>query len=436
MAVVIADHWSGAGNFQKAIQWGREALEHCRANYFVKEGIAVADKLIEWMGSKPEDSAGQTALFEVMMIKENFLFLLARREEEIKVLKDLESLAESIDSEDLKLKVIERLGRMEMFRGELKRAREVLSEVMANDGIIQDEELHGKLNYDMAILCLKQWKAKEALGFAEKASEIFQRIGNLDFQSMILNAMGTIYWREESPRNGLGYFQKAYELSLKTRNRWFQGNILGNMGAVYNNMKMKDKAREYYDRALAIHREQGNQLSEAHVLANIGVLYLEQEKYKESSEYYAKALELYRRSDNRLMELRTLGKMGRLYWKLKDYDRSEEYLRESIRLQKETGLTKDDPETRISLAELYLETGRLDEAMDQLEVALKAGIELDYSDDVVNTYCLMSRVALMQGNREQAEAFHTKAEEVAQLDYETTEENVVRLEEIRRMLDD
>ncbi len=433
MAVIIADHWSRAGNVDKAITWSRKALVYCERNFLTEEGLAVSKNLIQWISEQPGSSFKDNALFEAMLKKENFLDQLTRREEQEQLLNHLLTISAGKGHERWSTVVKERLGRMQVFTGKLEQARETLETALKECEYSNDMELRGSLLANMSILCLKQGRKEESLVNSLEALEIFRRTGNKNIECMVLNNIGSAYWSLNRYEQALEFYSTAEELSHKTRNRWYQGNILGNMGIIYKKLGQFDLAREHYMNALTLNRELGNRLAEAHVLVNLGILDSVTGNMNSTKRYYQDALEVYTEAGNTLGELQTMGKLGRLSVEQGDDTAAEVYFRKSLELQEQTGHTGDEAETLNSLTALLRKTDRLDEALEKVKIALKLSKEIGYTDDELNSLFLLASIALDKGNKEEALDFFHRMNEILE-DFELDPQFELHLNEIEKRI--
>ncbi len=408
MAGVLSNHWSLAGNIGKAIEWGLRALSHCDANYLNEEGLAVADRLTEWIGTQPGSSYRDNSLFEVMMMREKFLGLLARREEQAGQLRELATVAERSGRPDWKVMAKARLGRMQIFTGKLDQARETLEPVLNESAGMTDRAVHGGILTDMAALCIKQDRPKESLPLLEEALGIFRNIGDRNSECLVINSLGIAHWNMDDMPEALSCFRAANELSRETRNRWYEGNTLLNMGVIHRCLGEIDRARELYLLALELNRETGNMQSEANAHANLGILALLDGRLSDAGEHYEEALSIYRRTGNRLLEMQTLSKLGRLFTRVQRHAEAEDCLRKSLLLQQEIGQTRDRGETLNSLAELLLLTDRFEEARPLLELALEQCRGCGDSPGEINALCMLAETALLRGDHAAAVSFRER----------------------------
>ncbi len=409
MAAVIADHWNLAGDSVKAIEWGLRALAHCELYFLNEEGLGVTERLLRWIEDQPGSSYRDNSLFEVMMSREKFLGLLARRDEQALLLCRLGSAAEKAERRDWMVMVKGRLGRMQIHTGMLEQARETLVPAIVESAALCSRDVHGGMLADMAALCIKQGRALESIELAGEALRLFRECGDRNAECMAINSLGIANWNMERLPEALGFFQTANELSRDTRNRWYEGNTLLNIGVIHRCMGDMDKAREYYQKALELTRETGNLQSEANAHANLGILALLEGRLEDAGKHYNSALVIYRKTGNRLLELQTLAKLGRLAARHERYREAEALFRQSLAIQEETGQTLDEGETLNSLAVLLIKTGRTDEAEQVLERALEVSVATEDWAGEAGVLCMLAGIELERGNPEKAVEFHSRA---------------------------
>lgn len=436
MASVIAGHWEKAGEFDRAIHWGERALSHCSSRLLSEEGIIAADRLIEWIGMQPDSLYRRSSLFEVMLVKEKFLGLLARREEQARLLEELSAMAGENPDSPWRVTVNGRLGRMHVFTGRLQLAREVLSGALAESGKTGDKALRGSILGDLAILCLKQGRPGESIQHSREALEIFRGLGDINCEIQSINSLGIACWDMERLEEALEHFTRANELSRDSRNRWFEANTLLNMGVIHRCLGDLRKARELYLSAVELNRETGNRHNEANAHANIGILAMLEGNPAEAEGHYRSALSIYRQTGNRLLELQTLSKLGRLLLETGDLAEAEACFNESLAMQAETGQTRDEAETLNSLSRLLIVKGCFDRAVPCLERALGASRASGDRNGELNALCMLAEAALSSGDAVAARGFRDQAGAFEHLirDDEETGQRFTRLDaELKRM---
>lgn len=409
MAVVIADHWDLAGDSGRAIEWGLRALAHCELHFLNDEGLGVTDRLLRWIGDQPGSGYRDNSLFEVMMAREKFLGLLGRRDEQARLLRELEISAEKAEKRDWMVMVKGRLGRMQIHTGMLEQARETLAEAIVDSATLCDREVHGGMLADMAVLCIKQGRPLESIDLAGEALRLSRECGDRNAECMALNSLGIANWNMEMLPEALDFFQTANELSRETRNRWYEGNTLLNIGVIHRCLGDMDKAREYYRKSLELTGETGNLQSEANAHANLGILALLEGRLDDAGKHYDSALVIYRKTGNRLLELQTLAKLGRLATSDGRYREAESLFEQSLAIQEETGQTLDEGETLNSLAELLILTGSADKADHVLKRALEVSRAAGDGIGEAGALCMLAGIEFAGGNLERATELHLRA---------------------------
>jgi adenylate cyclase len=409
LSVVLADHWNLAGDAGKAIEWGLRALAHCELYFLNEEGLGVTDRLIRWIGGQPGSSYRDNSLFEVMLAREKFLGLLARRDEQALLLSELGAFAGKAERRDWIVMVQGRLGRMQIHTGMLDQAGETLAPALVESAELCDSAVHGGMLADMAVLCIKQGRPLESIDMALEALRLFRECGDRNAECMAINSLGIANWNMERLPEALNFFQTANELSRETRNRWYEGNTLMNIGVIHRCLGDMDKARDYYMKALELTRETGNLQNEANAHANLGILALLQDRLEDAGKHYNSALVIYRKTGNRLLELQTLAKLGRLATRDGKYGEAEAFFRHSLAIQEETGQTLDEGETLNSLAELLILTGRADQAEQVLGRALEVSMVTEDRIAEAGALCMLSGIELDRGNLKSALDLHSRA---------------------------
>jgi LuxR family transcriptional regulator, maltose regulon positive regulatory protein len=142
---------------------------------------------------------------------------------------------------------------------------------------------------------------EDAVYYLKEASFVFNTIGNLNSQSMVLLDLGTILQvmgsfsqSKFAFESSLGYFEKVKDV-------WHQARTLNNLGVLHMTEGNYEEAAAYLDKALDLARLSGFPSIEAITMTSIGDLYLELDASEAAAKTYKNALEIAERINDRFL---------------------------------------------------------------------------------------------------------------------------------------
>ena len=178
---------------------------------------------------------------------------------------------------------------------------------------------------------------RKALGYYERALEIYRSLSDRVAEGIMLGNIGLIYSALGEKGKALEYCEQELEIHRQAGNRREEGRVLGNIGGIYVDLDEDRKALEICEQALEIHREVNNHVLEGDALCGIGAIYFKLGENRKSLEYYEQALAITRETGNRISEGIVLGNIGSTYSNLGEYQDALAYLEQALAIHRETG---------------------------------------------------------------------------------------------------
>lgn len=127
---------------------------------------------------------------------------------------------------------------------------------------------HTHLNYSRTFEREQDWDSARTL--ADRASQIYTRIGNDTGRAHALNAIGWYATRQGEHRQALAHCQAALELFRQGESRPGEAATWDSLGVIHQKLANLDESAYCFERALELSRTIGNLRFEADVLSHLG----------------------------------------------------------------------------------------------------------------------------------------------------------------------
>lgn len=320
-----------------------------------------AEEALAWMGKTSTDHRKALALGLVGLAQ-------AREGKYLEAEKALFEglvLSRSQKNPQLEVEILNWLGVLYFFKGDLDRAREYYGQVVEQAEATANEVMKANALSNLGIIARRRGMTLEAISNFFEALEIYER-------------------RNEIAR---------------------QANTLNNIGGLYYRMTRYDKALEFYHRSLAIHTGQGNEPGMASSLHNIGITLSYLNRFPEAREHLLKALEIRRRQEDPVKEVSVLLGLTYLEISAKEYSAAREFLDQGRRI------VLGHPDSQWggfyqTEADFYLATGRYGDALASVVKArdsYRKGMDF-YGDNELNL--ILSQIYSEMGDSRRAFHFY------------------------------
>lgn len=181
-------------------------------------------------------------------------------------------------------------------------------------------KVEGMLNKNLGVAFLEMNRVEEALYYANRALQVFTKMGDKSgIADMTLN-LGSIYYDNYNYKQALKYYNKALELSIEIKDSVNIGKIYNNLSGIYYEDKIDTlKAVDFALKALEIKKKTGIQEDIIFQYSNIANLLSNQGRYNEAKKYLDTAYEMAQKNGNReeLKEIHEIYSI--IYYGLGDY---------------------------------------------------------------------------------------------------------------------
>lgn len=393
---ILCEHFEKGGAEEKLIFYLEKAGDNYSENFENEKAIAYYDKLLKLQKNKSKK-------FEVLFKKLNIMKLIGQWNESASICKSI--LKDKIKNESneylkINLALADNLFCMSKFSQSIKLLKNLISisEKHNNDELSEESLSLICLNfihcgmYDNALKSVQQLHSKnkkntntalqakvcdffgqiinakgnfrESLNYYEKSLNIYKETGDQINTALLYNRIGTIYFSFAEFEKAKMNYEKALHLHKKTGNILGYRYALGNLGNIYNSTGRPDEAVKYYHEQLKISKQTDNKEGIASSLALIGNYYIYKHDYEKSLFNYEKALEIYININRKRSIANMYSNIGLINFYRGNYGTALEYYEEHNKINESLS-------NREGLLRGYLNTGNLHKSLNNFESAKK-----------------------------------------------------------------
>lgn len=335
---LIAKHFDGAGEVERAVAYYKLAAEEAFRDYGAAECLRLCAKIID-----RADQPDPKVVMDTLMLRERALHELGQVDKQRQTLDTLHELVMEVGTSDEQIEILLRQARFGFDEGDFAAAREFVEQArdIANE-VDSDLGLADCWQVEVLIL-MNEGKREPAYKLLEKAIAIYEKHDGVDADE------------------GLATCHNLRGILLRQSGR-------------------HREALDAYEEAL-VHAERGEIGKQIRLLLiNTGVALVYNGQFAEALERYERALEQCRRLGHRRDEASALINMGHAYYLVGELDRAVSKIQRGVYLARKTGANGIIADGQISLGLCYLERGELGAA----DNALHEGLRI--ADSIPNVY--------------------------------------------------
>jgi serine/threonine protein kinase/predicted ATPase len=278
---VIAGHFDGAGEVERAVEFYALAAEEAFRNRGASECLRLCAKIIKRAASG-EAGGDERVMLKALMLQERALSELGQVEDRRRALDELHRLVMRVGDGSEQIDVLLRQGRFFFDEGDFSRAREHIEQARRLVGQAYGDEARRETaladTFQVEILILmSEGKREQARELVRRAIDIYRRNDGIEALAGLAvchNMLGVILRQAGHQGEAL----QAYEKALKFAEEGDIGKqmrlLLINTGVALAHAGEFSEAIGRYERALEQCRRLGHRHDEASVLVNLGHAYL------------------------------------------------------------------------------------------------------------------------------------------------------------------
>jgi len=221
-------------------------------------------------------------------------------------------------------------------------------------------------------------------------------------EAKCLNSLAAVCWGLGDYAGSEAYLEQTLHMAVGSGDRRGEAKVLGNLGVVAVEQGDYARARSYFQESLRMRRAIGDRRGEGVALGNLGNVLLYLGAYAEAQTYYTQALYIQREIGDRQYEAVSVGNLGLLYHYLGDNETAREYSRQALQMTQEIGARRAEGAMWMKLGHAQAGLGQLDEAANAYRGAVALQRELGRLNQAMEPLAGLARVALAQGDLQQA----------------------------------
>lgn len=206
--------------------------------------------------------------------------------------------------------------------------------------------------------------------------------------------------------------QKNLQVLLDNKNEWMAAECLNLLGIVCTIQGRAAEARHYLEEQLALVRRMGNLLSIAVALRELGSFCQGMGEYQEAAHYYAEAIQVSRDLDNRYGVSVSLDQLGFVQRRLGNFAEAERLHQESLAFSLELNDSMGIAGSYDNLGLVYRATGQTRQARELYEEALRLRREVNQEVSVAITLQNLGELDIDEGKPGDARPRLLEADEI------------------------
>jgi signal transduction histidine kinase len=138
----------------------------------------------------------------------------------------------------------------------------------------------------------------KALKHLIEAAQLFEQLNNKSSLGKVYDAIGAIQEFQYNFKTAKRYYLMAFEIFKSTNQKEYQSNLLNNLGTVYRSLAQIDSSIICFHKSIELKQQLGIHQQIAATYHNLASTYLKDEKLNQAEKYYHLALELKRGNDS------------------------------------------------------------------------------------------------------------------------------------------
>ena len=223
----------------------------------------------------------------------------------------------------------------------------------------------------LGIISINKNEYDKALSYYNKALEITQKNGSPIGISVIYCHIGDIYARSSKHNEAIEYYKKGISLSQETHEYDVEALSLMGMANVYTDLGNLSEALKYYLDALKIFEKENDVDALSTCMSNIATVYSSLGNYPKALDYNKQSLDIFQKTGNKMGVLSTVVNSALIYGESGDYRSTIVLLNKAIALADSIGDKYYKPICLANIGEAYLNLKSYDTAYTQYIKALQ-----------------------------------------------------------------
>ena len=291
-------------------------------------------------------------------------------------LKQAESLIPKNTYSYVKFNFLYHLAHVEFNMGKNAAAITHLKEVLSIKEIEQYEDIKADMSILAGKIYLERGELHQTLKYYLDAVAVFERIGLRQDLGWAYSDVAWLYFKQFNDRECVNFANKALEIGTAIRDDYGIARAHSILGSLYNAQGKYEKAIREHELALSIRQKLQSRSGLADTYYNLGSVYEKSGQIDRAIVYANRSLAL----DEELGNVVNLGlgykKIASLAILKEDYGSAERFLQKAIQLANQTASPELRRDVNLLFAKLNEKTGDLQAANNYLYLAIEANDSL------------------------------------------------------------
>lgn len=357
----LAFHLEAAGDIPGACRYLELAASFSAGNFMIAETVERYTRLTALLGAGPARARARLGMAE-------FLTECSRWDEAVEqlglALEESGGLAPRV-----RARIMVRLARILLERGEETRGIRLLREASANLDLDEDFSLRSMIASIEAAEMMKSDNVERAAELYRQCVDLARRGDDGEQLLRAIGSLGNYYLEIDRTDLALECYEEVLSGARETGRRNLEALVLGNIAVIHRASRRFDSAEELLRLQLAISSETGNRLLECMALGNLGTVVASGDRFEESLEFYRRAVKM-------AGELRSVQHEAIARINLAEHckplgllEEARENAEKAVRIVREKAMTHYLGSFLITLADALCDAGDFDSARSSLDEA-------------------------------------------------------------------
>lgn len=188
---------------------------------------------------------------------------------------------------------------LEYLEGNMDEARKELEEsrvLLEQQTVVQEnlDRYWAAYFNTRGIICKSHESCDDAYESYMKALRCYQQHGDAVGESIVLNNLSDIYYREGKYEEMLDVLKQAEQIALRLDDALTLAIVMYNLADTYNEINERQLSLDYFNRYQEINVLIGNELGQGYANLGLGMLAEQDGDYQDASKYYQVAMEVFK----------------------------------------------------------------------------------------------------------------------------------------------
>jgi len=395
---LLAHHWEGAGERERAVEYLQRAGEQAAAQFANAEAVGFFTRALDLT---PEEDLVRR--YELLLALEEVYDLRGAQEAQRQALAEAAELAELLDDDRRRAEVALRQARLAHYRADYPAA------VAASRSAVCLAQGAGDVAAEAAgyrwwgRTLRQQGYYDDSRARLQRALTLARAVRDRRVEAGILASLGLMLADQDDPAASTTYYERSLRIHREIRDRRGESETHFFSGWPALGEGNYDEARARYEQAVRGFYEMGDRSMEAYAPFLPGCVYHALGRYDKAKGYYDRCLGSCRElGDDRFVSI-TLCQLAVLFHEMGDDGAAREYAQEALGMFRQQMAGRYEGAVLICLGYACLGLGSLDAAAEAYEQALVMLRELGQTRYAIEALTGLADVCLARGELSQAQ---------------------------------